>query len=165
MAAKPKKKQSTSEDIWGDDMLSLDVGFDNESESDALDGVDVAGDCRPSRELPEDGLPAPGTFEQDINAQIGQIGLDIRAARKKAADRMKVALDYDTSFQVVFTSIAQRDAFLKASGWEEHGRRYINGLDLAKRLKIKLPPCEYKVMPNRVDPVWADLAIEDDYEI
>lgn len=160
--AKAKKKSAAVGDF---DLDVAILGFDSKEEAEDLpDGVDVVGDCLPDREQPEDGVPETGNFEHDINAQIAQIGADLGAARRKASDRMKVALDYDTSFNVVFTSMEQRDAFLAATGWDAHGKRYLNGVDLAAKLGVKLPPCAYKIMDNKPDKVWGSFALEEDYE-
>lgn len=126
------------------DGLSLagSLNFDLENGYSTPDGLDLVGDYSPdSAEL--DGDPPEG-YEGQTRAEAERVLSQVEQARVDAQKRIDSSNDMDYFFCVVFLSMEQRDAFLAATGWDEYGARYVNGLELARKLGVKLPESFYK---------------------
>lgn len=147
----------------------FDVGFGAPlAESAENDGVALLGNLLPNRDAPEDGAEYTGDFEHDAARDIERIKQDfshIDEERRKAARTIGASRDVDFVIQVVFLDMPQRDAFLKASGWERHGKRYVNGLELAKAMGIELPESAYRPPKPRIDKTWSKYALEAEVTI
>lgn len=81
----------------------------------------------------------------------------IRDGRKKQAESIELANDTEYWYAMYFQSREQKEAFLKAMKWFEHGDKYIDGRWAAKKLGIELParPAPYKV--GAIDKKLKDL--------
>lgn len=54
-------------------------------------------------------------------------------------ERFQLATDTEFWFSVYFQSREQKEAFLQALSWLANGDKYLNGLELAEAMGIKLP--------------------------
>lgn len=81
----------------------------------------------------------------------------IREGRAKQSQAIELANDTEYWFAVYFQSREQKEAFLKAMAWFEHGDKYIDGRHAAKLQGIELPPrpAPYKV--GKIDQKLKDL--------
>lgn len=50
-----------------------------------------------------------------------------------------LATDSEFWFTICFESRDQKDMFLKKTGWQNLGNKYIDGTDLARHMDIELP--------------------------
>lgn len=160
MPGKKKKGKGPRGTAFG-----FDKPFGTDSSAEEVpDGVDMFGD------LGEGGATAIGepnsaeevTFEQASREDADQILSSFDEQNKKARERLKAGLDCDFFFCVTFLDSKQREAFLAASGWEKFGRRYVNGLALAKALGIELPESAYKPSEPKLDKAYAEFALDFD---
>jgi len=91
-----------------------------------------------------DGMEVTGDLQTDAKAELDAVSQGFRDRKAKEAERMELATNSDYWFCVCFATMDQRDAFLAATGWREHGTRFLDGRDIARRMDIDLP----------ADPVW-----------
>lgn len=71
----------------------------------------------------------------------------IREGREQQRKAIELANDSEYWFAVYFQTREQKEAFLKAVKWFEHGDKYLDGRWLAKKFNVELPPrpAPYKV--------------------
>lgn len=137
--------------------------YDFDVLSDSADGVDLPGDYLPERDFPSDAVTYTGNYEADTAAEIAQIKKDFSALdleRKKASQTIEASRDTDYVIQVVFLDHKQRDAFLSQTGWDKHGKRYVNGLELARQLGVELPESNYKPPKPKTDKTLSAFALD-----
>ncbi len=81
----------------------------------------------------------------------------IREGRQAQARAIELANDTEYWFAVYFQSREQKEAFLKAMKWFEHGDKYLDGQYVAKKQGVSLPPrpAPYKV--GKLDKKLVDL--------
>jgi hypothetical protein len=81
----------------------------------------------------------------------------IREGRQAQARAIELANDTEYWFAVYFQTREQKEVFLKAMHWFEHGDKYLDGQYVAKKQGISLPPrpAAYKV--GRLDKKLVDL--------
>lgn len=91
-----------------------------------------------------DGLEPTGNLQHDAAAELDAVAQGFRDRKAREAERYELATNSDYWFCICFATMAQRDAFLAATDWREHGTRYLDGRDIARRMGIDLPP----------DPDW-----------
>lgn len=115
------------------------LGFDE-------DGVAEQGNADLATAVPKplEDLDYTGSLERDAAAELDAVAQGFRDRKAKEAERMELATNSDYWFCVCFATLAQRDAFLAATGWRDLGLRYLDGRDVARRMGHDLPP----------DPVW-----------
>lgn len=136
-------------------------GFD--AVSDSVDGVDLPGNYLPERDFPDDAVEYTGNYESDTAAEIAQVKKDFSALdleRKKASQTIEASRDTDYVVQVVFLDRKQRDAFLSQTGWDKYGKRYVNGLELARQLGVELPESNYKPPKPKTDKTLSAFALD-----
>jgi len=100
-------------------------------------------------EPPDPSLPEDKAWKQELDT----LGQRLREQSKASREWLKLVNDTDYYFTVVFLSQAQRDAFLKATGWDKYGQFHLDGLALAKALGIELPQVELTPIKER-PPGW-----------
>lgn len=141
-----------------------DFAFDLDDDSAADgDGIDLIGDYSPDG--PD--IPHTETYEEQVKHESARIPSEMDEQRKLAQAHIDASNDFDFFTCIVFTSMAQRDAFLDATRWDAFGKRYIDGLALAKKLGVQLPASAYRP-PKREgpDPSLAPFALSlDDLSI
>lgn len=85
--------------------------------------------------LPETGDPETNA-DQEVSAALAAI-LKERAERQEI---YRLQTDVNYWFAVCFQSVEQKEAFLKAVGWDDLGLIYLDGLALAPRLGVTIEP-------------------------
>lgn len=81
-----------------------------------------------------------GEIEHDMNLQTSEALSAAIDARKALEDRFRVAQSDGFYFCLCFQSEEQKEDFLRKAGWEDLAEdRYINGLEIARRMNIEIP--------------------------
>lgn len=122
---------------------------------EAPDGVDLLDIDLP--EGLEDEVPVSGKIEEDTLAEANTILRQMKALAQRGESQYDLATDFDYYINIVFLSREQRDAFLRAVGWDRYGQRYVNGLALAKALGVELPPVDYRPYEPHPDKKLAEV--------
>lgn len=91
--------------------------------------------------------------DEVVNEQFAAI----HAGRKQQADAIDLANDTEYWFAMYFQSREQKEAFLQAMNWFEHGDKYIDGQFAAKRMGIELPPRPAPYKAGRLDKKLTEL--------
>lgn len=91
-------------------------------------------------------------LERSADAEMSEILRQIKERRQADRDRFRVARDPDYFLVLCFQSHEQRDEFLTKSGWGKADNRYLNGLEIARRLGINVEPIEIKPLGFRGRP-------------
>jgi len=94
----------------------------------------------------------PDDLEASATAEMSEIVRLIREKKKQSADRFRIAEDTDYWVALCFQCREQRDEFLKKAGWSELGEKYLNGLEIARRLGIDVKVFDLKPLPLRGKP-------------
>lgn len=81
----------------------------------------------------------------------------IREGREKQRQAIQLANDAEYWFAVYFQTREQKEAFLKAVKWFEHGDKYLDGRWLAKKFNVELPPRPGPYKVGRLDKKLTDL--------
>lgn len=89
---------------------------------------------------PLDTLDYPGDLEDDAKAEVGAMLAHILAEKKARRDAYRVMVDHEYWVCVCFQSRDQKEEFLDKAKWRDLGEKYIDGLALAKRLKVDVQP-------------------------
>lgn len=85
-----------------------------------------------------------GDIEKDMNTEASAILKAFKQRHKDESNQKMAALDSNYWFCVCFQTREQKDAFLKAVKWFEHGDKYLDGQFVAKKLGVSLPPVKLK---------------------
>jgi hypothetical protein len=104
-----------------------------EDEGDPLEAVDY--------DIPD--------LEQTADAEMSEILRQLKERRKAQGDRFRVARDPEYFLVLCFQSQEQRNEFLAKSGWGPADAKYMNGLEIARRLGLDVAPIEIKPLPFR----------------
>jgi len=111
---------------------------------------------------PLDKYDAPEDASMEEMGQLVDKAIDdefaaIRAGREQQRQAIDLANDSEYWFAVYFQTRDQKEAFLHAMKWFQHGDKYIDGQWAAKKQGIELPPrpAPYKV--GRLDKKLTDL--------
>jgi len=91
-------------------------------------------------------------LEADADAEVGAMAAAIADEKKLRRDAYRTLVDPDFWFAVCFQSREQKEAFLTAVGWLDHGSRYLDGLWIAKRLGVDVQPIPLTAKPVRAAP-------------
>lgn len=94
----------------------------------------------------------PADLERSANAEMSEILKQIIEDKKALQDRFRVARDPDYWVALCFQSREQRDEFLEKTGWGESGTRFLNGLDISRRVGAEISPIELTPLPLRGKP-------------
>lgn len=101
----------------------------------------------------------PGTADGDTKATLDAVDRTFKARAKTEADRFVAATDSEYWFAVAFETRAQKEAFLKAMQWIKQGDKYLDGVELARLMKIALPPARVPYVAAKPDPKLDPLAL------
>jgi len=88
---------------------------------------------------PMDAVPETGDAEKDCKGMMSAALVAFKKAATGEAQTFKDNTDTEYWFAVCFQSREQKDAFLKAMDWANHGDKYLDGKFVAKRLGVELP--------------------------
>lgn len=83
-------------------------------------------------------LESTGDLQEDADAGMSVALQEIIARKKATQERFRVATDTDFYFSLVFQSREQKDEFLRLIQWDDLGDKYLNGLEVARRLNVPL---------------------------
>ena len=104
-------------------------------------------------------VKATGDVAADAAAEFDAIDEGFRQRMANEQSRVNDELDSENWFAVVFETRAQKDEFLERLGLLDHGDKYLDGVEVAKILKIDLSPSGRKYRPApKIDPKFSELA-------
>lgn len=89
---------------------------------------------------PLDGLDYPDAPEQAATVEISEALAFIKAERQKKRDAWRVTVDPEYWVCVCFQSREQKEEFLTKAGWLDLGEKYLDGVEVAKRLGVTVLP-------------------------
>lgn len=90
--------------------------------------------------------------EANVDAEVSEVLSQIAAAKKERRDTYRVMTDFNFYLVVCFQSTDQRDEFVKQAQWRTDGA-FVDGLDVARRLGLDVPPINMPSKTNRAMPV------------
>lgn len=83
------------------------------------------------------GLADLGGVQENADQEMSAVEAEIERNRARFEEHFRVAADPEFFFCVCFQSRDQKEEFLKAIGWfDDLGDKYINGLEVARRLGV-----------------------------
>ena len=101
------------------------------------------------------------TNEQAATQEVSSVLAAFKARAKAEQERFNLVTDSEYWCAVCFQTREQKEAFLDALKVLQYGDKYIDGLVLAKKLGIALPPAEVPYNTSaRIDPKFAALVRE-----
>lgn len=138
---KTEKKQNGTNAANGTNDLDLgDLSLDDLGEMDFSEGP---GDAL-------EGVKQTGDVEVDAAAELEAVRKAFLNRKEKVSkDRLWAGLDSEYWFCVCFQTRDQKEAFLKAMKWFEHGDKYLDGKFVAKKLGVTLPPIDLRFVPEK----------------
>lgn len=89
-----------------------------------------------------------GDVEKDSAQETSAILTAVKAADAAEKHRFEDTTDSEYWVNLVFQSRAQKEAFLKAMNWLQHGDKYIDGQVLARQQGIALPASGVRFTPE-----------------
>lgn len=116
------------------DALDALSSLDNLDGLDGLDALDM-----PSRKG-RASKAKPGTLEAESAAELNEYQLAFKARAKAEEKRFELATDSEYWTCLCFQSREQADVFAAAMGGITPGEKYVDGVQVARALGIKLPP-------------------------
>ena len=91
-------------------------------------------------------VPITGDLEQDSQAEISAMLKAFKGRQRvEAVDKRKI-LDSEYWCCLCFQSRAQKEVFLRAVDWLEHGDKYLDGMWVARKMGVNIP--EERVIYN-----------------
>ncbi|HZV34089.1 MAG TPA: hypothetical protein VFB72_05885 [Verrucomicrobiae bacterium] len=114
---------------------------------------------RMNQKNPMDEVPDTDNAEKDCN---GMMSAALKAFKEQARNEEKVFKDNTETeywFCVCFQSREQKEVFLKAMAWFEHGDKYLDGQFVAKKLGVKLPEVNRKFNKGEVEKSMVNIGI------
>jgi len=94
----------------------------------------------------------PNDLEASATAEMSEIVRLIKEKKKESSDRFRTANDTDYWVALCFQCREQRDEFLRKAGWSDLGEKYLNGLEIARRLGVDVEVFDLKPLPLRGKP-------------
>ncbi len=93
-------------------------------------------------------------LEASADSEMSEILRQIKERRQADRDRFRVARDPDYFVVLCFQSRDQRNEFLAKSEWGQRDEKYLNGLEICRRLgidvqPIKIEPLKFRGKPNK----------------
>jgi len=82
------------------------------------------------------GIEMTGDLQEDADSTMSEALRQIIERKKATQERFRVATDPEFFICVCFQSREQKNEFLRLAGWDDLGDKYINGLDVARRLGV-----------------------------
>ena len=113
-------------------------------------------------------LPDLGDIQSNSDQEISAVQLEIERNRAAFEERFRITADPEFFFCVCFQSRDQKEEFLKNIGWfDDLGDKYLNGLDVARRLDIPVTivPLEPRKLRGGVEKFRKDFVIGDKKEV
>lgn len=103
-----------------------------------------------------DPLEAVEYDENDLEAssdnEMTEIVRQIKAEKKAQYERFRIGRDPHYYLIVCFQSTDQRDEFAHKAGWDTVDGRFVNGLEVSKKLGLDVAAIPLKPLPQRGKP-------------
>lgn len=97
-----------------------------------------------------------GNPEIDSKADLDEVQASFRKRIKMENARFQNTTDSEYWFAMCFQTREQKEAFLKAMDLFLIGDKYLDGVEVAKKLGIDIPPASVKYLPDgKVDKDFA----------
>lgn len=93
-----------------------------------------------------------GGIEDSATAEMSEIVKQIKADKQAQYERFRIARDPEYYLVLCFQSHDQRDEFAQKAGWATDGGRFVNGLDVARKLGVDVKPIPLEPLPQRGKP-------------
>ena len=104
-------------------------------------------------------VKSTGDVAVDAAAEFDAIDEGFRQRMANEQSRVNDELDSENWFAVVFETRAQKEEFLEILGLLDHGDKYLDGVEVARRLNVDLSPSGRKYRPApKIDPKFSELA-------
>jgi hypothetical protein len=94
----------------------------------------------------------PNDLEASAERELSEIARLIKEQKRAVLDRFRVANDPDYWVALCFQCHEQRDEFLVNAGWADLGDKYLNGLEVARRLGVPVKIYDVSPLPLRGKP-------------
>lgn len=91
-------------------------------------------------------------IETSANNEMSEILRLIIEKRKTDAERFRITFDTDYYIEICFQSVDQKKKFLELTGWAHPEDKYINGLEVARKLNLPIEPIKLEPIPLRGKP-------------
>jgi hypothetical protein len=114
----------------------------------------------PKIDMPRIGSVVPDESPVEPEEAISETLAAFKKRRKDEAARIDNALDSEYWFAVCFLSREQKEAFLKALGWDSQGDKYLDGTLIAEKLGIVLPTVDLRFVKAKPDKRLNELSRE-----
>ena len=105
----------------------------------------------------DDAMPSVAEAEAMAAEEVGQVLKGFRARAKQDDKRLMDAVDSEYWIAVCFQTREQKEEFLSKAGWAELGDKYLDGMAVARAMKIKLESRIPSLPRLKIDRVWARL--------
>ena len=83
----------------------------------------------------------------------------LKKFKAQAKEEQKIFLenvDSEYWIAICFQSREQKEEFLRLAGWLKYGDKYLDGLEIAEKMKIKIKHLTPKLRKVRIDKDWAE---------
>lgn len=100
-----------------------------------------------------------GNAEADCAADLDAVKAGFRARAKTESSRFKNVTDSEYWFAVCFKTREQKERFLQAMNWIQHGDKYLPGDEIAKLQGIGLPDADLGKTEPRIDKDFSARAL------
>lgn len=87
---------------------------------------------------PLDDLVALDGIQENVDQEMSAILKAIIERKRAQAERFRITDDPEYFLCLCFQSRDQKNEFIMASGWGDLGEKYINGLEVARRLGVSV---------------------------
>lgn len=100
-----------------------------------------------------------GNAEVDALADLDEIKRGFRERAKAENSRFENVTDSEFWFAMCFQTREQKDRFLAAMNWIQHGDKYLSGNDIAALQGIALPEANFGRTDPKIDKDYAGLSL------
>lgn len=108
--------------------------------------------AHPEGDSPIVGMPDMEEVGANVDAEVSEVLVQIVAAKRERRDMYRTLTDNNFYLVVCFQSGEQRDEFAEKAGWK-HSGAFVDGLDVAQRLRVDIKPVALPRKENRAMPV------------
>lgn len=93
-----------------------------------------------------------GDLQEDADTTMSEALRQIIERKKATQERFRVATDPEFYFLVCFQSREQKEEFLNKADWIDLGERFLNGLDVARKMNIDIAAIPIEPLKLRGKP-------------
>jgi hypothetical protein len=130
------------------------------SDADAFGGTadDLFAEAEPDTD-PIGEIDYPGTADGDCAATLKAVKSAFQVRAAEEAKRFEAATDSEYWCALVFETREQKEAFLAAMRWLQHGDKYLDGILLARQQGVALPPAKVPYRAAKPDQKLHNLSL------